>query len=865
MDSSLSKKSRGNGLLLLIIVLATVLGFIFSQSFNANLVLFSNDGPLGAMKSEANKMPHPLFGNWQDLNWVGNEIPSPSPNFSTLLLAATSPETYLKIHAPASLLLLGLSAWLFLRQLGFPGLVCAMAGLAAALNGNMVSNAGWGQISRPLSLATTFLALAAIHSAFTGRLTWIKLTLAGLAVGLGVSEGFDVGVLYSFVVSAYVVFLALRSDGSLGEKSANAAGRVALIAVFAGLIAAQTMTTLLGTQLKGAVGGEQSQMTREEKWVFLTQWSTPKLETLGVIIPGLFGYASTTPGEKNYWGKVGQTPGAPQSRFNGSGEYAGVLVALLAVFAIAQSFRRNKPIFSSMERALVWFWSATALISLLLAFGRHAPFYQLIHQLPFFSSMRNPMKFMHIFHLAWIILFGFGLCALYREYLEKITAHACGFKEQFKKWWSKAGAFEKKWIWCSIGAVVMSLIAWLIYSSMKPALVAHLESVGMRGDIPQIAAFSIRAVGYFVLFLLLSVATVIAMMSGWFSGTRVKWAGMIFCVLLVADLGRAAQPWIIYWNAKHKYASNPVIEIMRDNPHLRRVTLVPVPMPQMSTLQSVYGIEWLQQLFQYYNIQSLDVIQEPRPPADTVAFKKALGGNISTLVRYWELTNTRFLLGLSGDFIEALNQQLDPSQRRFRLHTAFDIVPKPGVDARGGVHPQDLTAVINPQGTYALIEFTGALPRVKLYSEWRSLSDKESLNTLAQSDFNPHKSVLVPPSSVPNPSQPETDPGTVEFISYSPKHIVLKANVKTQAVLLLNDKFNPHWKANVDEMSVPVFRANYLMRGVYLEPGEHQIEFVFRPPLSAFYISMGAIVLGIALCGIVVYLGRRRDKDSTLT
>ena len=55
------------------------------------------------------------------------------------------------------------------------------------------------------------------------------------------------------------------------------------------------------------------------------------METLRVIVPGLYGYRLDTPNGGNYWGKVGQDPAYETTkqgfpRHSGAGEYAGVLV-----------------------------------------------------------------------------------------------------------------------------------------------------------------------------------------------------------------------------------------------------------------------------------------------------------------------------------------------------------------------------------------------------------------------------------------------------------------------------------------------------------------------------------------------------------
>ena len=154
-------------------------------------------------------------------------------------------------------------------------------------------------------------------------------------------------------------------------------------------------------------------------------------------------------------------------------------------------------------------------------------------------------------------------------------------------------------------------------------------------------------------------------------------------LLLAADLGRANQPWVIYRNYHEQYASNPIIDRLREKPYEHRVAMLPFPTPpQLALLGQLYQRQWLKHLFPYYNIQSLDTVQMPRMPADVAAFENALIAKDTTnylpyIVRAWQLTNTRYLLG-AAEFCDALNSQTDPAHPPFRVAERFDIVPKPG-------------------------------------------------------------------------------------------------------------------------------------------------------------------------------------------
>ena len=100
--------------------------------------------------------------------------------------------------------------------------------------------------------------------------------------------------------------------------------------------------------------------------------------------------------------------------------------------------------------------------------------------------------------------------------------------------------------------------------------------------------------------------------------------------------------------------------------------------------------------------------------------------------------------------------------------------------------------------------------------------------------------------------------GTVVFTSYAPKRIVLQAKADSSSVLLLNDKYEPNWKVSVDGKPAPLLRCNYLMRGVYLPPGAHTVEFSFAPSVDTLYVSLGAVLVSLLLIGYLALTSRSR-------
>src|ERR1041384_2236157 len=186
-------KSGLRSLLLLAVILFVVLSFLFWKSYNtSHYALFSNDGPLGAQLSRPLSMPQAFFGIWNDNYWIGAYNGNYNPNFSGLIYFLSPGMGRVNFYTPASVLILGLCAWVFFRRIGCNSRSAILASIAAALNMNFFSNACWGLGSRGLSLGAAFLALAAIESSFVVQ-PILASVLGGLALGLSITEGGDNG------------------------------------------------------------------------------------------------------------------------------------------------------------------------------------------------------------------------------------------------------------------------------------------------------------------------------------------------------------------------------------------------------------------------------------------------------------------------------------------------------------------------------------------------------------------------------------------------------------------------------------------------------------------------------------------------
>ena len=891
-----AKKKTGS--LFTPLILALLLACLFWRSFLPGYVHFSNDGPLGAQNSAWLQLPGALTGGWFDLNSIGTNAGSYTPDFTSLLRWALGAVGYAKFFAPLALLVFGIGALVFFRTLKLSLLAAILGAVAAILNSTFFAGACWGVASVEIAMGFNFLAMALVaanNQETPWRIRWIRFALAGFCVGLNVMEAADVGALSSLFVAAFTFFKSLaETDGTIITRTARGIGRVAVVAVFAGFIALQAVTSLIGSQIQGIAGTTQDEATKLAKWDFATQWSLPKSETLGLFVPGLFGYKMDTPNGMMptftnafqgglYWGGVGRDPandryfasGGKTSppdpgwmRQTGGGDYCGILVFLIAMGTIAQSFRRQNSPFNLAEKKMIWFWSVVCFISLLLAWGRFAPFYTILYHLPYFSTIRNPTKFLFFLSWALVILFAYGIEALRRHQLNPAAKPS-----SLRGWWENAGAFDRRWTFACAGVFGASLLGLGIYAAQKATLVQYLQKVGFsdEGFAREIAAFSIGQVGWFVVLLAIAIALLILVGTGFLAGSRAKIGAALLGAFLLFDLVRADLPYINHLDYFKTYevgSLNPVEDFLRDKPYEHRVALLLFPPPSQlrlgdSYFGDLYKIDWVQLHFPYYNIQSLDIVQMSRTPEDWQNYRDALSphtpAEIPVYARFWQLTNTRYLLGAAG-FLDVLNAQLDPGKERFRIAERFDIIAKTNVANPTGL--DDLTATTSPDGDLAVFDFTGALPRASLYSSWQvNTNDQSVLKTLADMNFDPVKTVLV---STPQKDLPavatNVNTGTVEFKSYAPKNLVFTAKAVAPSIFLLNDKYDPHWNVTVDGQPAQLLRCNYIMRGVYLSPGEHTVQFQFCLPLKPLYVTLSAIVIGLLLSGFLLVHQCRRAK-----
>ena len=78
---------------------------------------------------------------------------------------------------------------------------------------------------------------------------------------------------------------------------------------------------------------------------------------------------------------------------------------------------------------------------------------------------------------------------------------------------------------------------------------------------------------------------------------------------------------------------------------------------------------------------------------------------------------------------------------------------------------------------------------------------------------------------------------------------------------MLTDVHYPGWEVRVDGRERPLERVDYLLRGVALDPGRHEVELLYRPASwdAARSISLAGLLM---LAGVLVAGLQRRRRSA---
>ncbi|MFP5501662.1 MAG: hypothetical protein ACLGIN_04175, partial [Candidatus Sericytochromatia bacterium] len=274
----------------------------------------------------------------------------------------------------------GVGTFAFGRAVGMTRVGAFAAALTFMLGGYMTVHVMHLTITHAASLLP-FLLLAVER--FRQTLATRFAVLGAVLVGLQILAGHPQMTAYSLILTgAYALYRAFGHARPL-----RFLGTLALMVAFGvGLSLMQLLPTL------ELIQASQRQAISFERLVW---YSLPPLGLPTLVFPYLFGSRFPMgPLDTPFWGQ-------PDWQY-WTQSYVGLAPILLALVALGAARRLSQ----------VRFWTAAAVLALLLTLGHHTPLYTLWGQLPVVNSMPYPHRHNLEFTFAMGMLAGFGLTAL---------------------------------------------------------------------------------------------------------------------------------------------------------------------------------------------------------------------------------------------------------------------------------------------------------------------------------------------------------------------------------------------------------------------------------------------------------------------
>ncbi len=100
---------------------------------------------------------------------------------------------------------------------------------------------------------------------------------------------------------------------------------------------------------------------------------------------------------------------------------------------------------------------------------------------------------------------------------------------------------------------------------------------------------------------------------------------------------------------------------------------------------------------------------------------------------------------------------------------------------------------------------------------------------------------------------PADSGATIRLTSFDNDKIIYSSNSTGNNAAIFSEVYYKDWKAYIDGREVPIFRANYVLRGIVVPPGVHTIEFRFEP--SAYFTGRTISTVSTWLLMALVALG----------
>ncbi len=302
------------------------------------------------------------------------------------------------------------------------------------------------------------------------------------------------------------------------------------------------------------------------------------------------------------------------------------------------------------------------------------------------------------------------------------------------------------------------------------------------------------------------------------AGAVARFVPLLLIALLVADIGRINAKFLFLVDAPHKTIdkATPAMEyLLKQQGHYRTLPLSGEPMP--------------------YSAKNIPVLFTSSPVQQQRWQEFLDGFNFGSPML--DILNVRYLV-------------MNPEQyeKDFRIF-GERFVP----------------VFASPDGKDLVVENRHVLPKGWLVpAVVRVQEGGQALAIIQNPAFDARNLAIVeadPPLALEQAGAASTPPGEVSLERYEGERVVFRATVTKNALLVTGEKYANGWKVLVDGKPARLERVDYVLRGVYLTPGTHEVRFIFDPLSFKMgkWLTLGSFMLFAVMLGLEWRRWRRQE------
>jgi hypothetical protein len=225
----------------------------------------------------------------------------------------------------------------------------------------------------------------------------------------------------------------------------------------------------------------------------------------------------------------------------------------------------------------------------------------------------------------------------------------------------------------------------------------------------------------------------------------------------------------------------------------------------------------------------------------TSYFHKSIGGyHGAKMERYQELIDTSLYKDLTLiEIVRRKAQTLEDWQAAFKGTNAINML-----NTKYVIYNPDAAPLINPN----------ALGNA-WFVEKPLIAENANQEISAINNIDPSKEAVLDikfKSQVTKSSYPVGPDEKIELVSYKADELVYKASAKEEKLAVFSEIYYPAgWKCYIDGKESQYFRTDYILRGMIIPAGDHEIRFSFKPNS---YITGNKISLISSITLILMFL-----------